>query len=235
MAKKVSENTFGTRINNAKTLLTSLQTFQNYQPSNPDDSIAEIQNIIDDLSVSYEDEAKNAHLYTAAADTRQKAFSTKETGIKAITTFIVASLRAQYGKDSLQVTSLNELINKTRGTNRSAPKTDDGSKQVSTSQRSYASTTQNFADIISSLSVLSPAYAPVNPNVTIEKLKKILTEAQESNQAVQLAELQLKQAREKRDKLYTELNIRTQRIKESVKAIYGTKSTEYAAIKGLKI
>jgi hypothetical protein len=235
MAKKISENTFGTRLNNAKSLLISLSAFPNYQTSNPDDSPTELQKVIEALSAAYEDEAKSTHAYKAAVDARRNIFSDKENDIKTTVTSVIACIRAQYGKDSLQVASLNELANKTRGYNKSAPKTDDGAKQVSTSQRSYASITQGFADIIASVSVFTPAYTPTNPNVSIEKLKKILEEAQESNQAVQLSEVRLKQARELRDKLYADLNVRTQRVKENVKAIYGTKSTQYAAIKGLRI
>jgi hypothetical protein len=75
----------------------------------------------------------------------------------------------------------------------------------------------------------------VNPDITIGELKKFLDTARENSQAVNLAYTELDKVRQTRDTIYKDLSTRTQRVKEAIKAQYGTKSKEYEAVKGLKI
>jgi hypothetical protein len=235
MARKVFEKTFGTRFQNAKTLLTLLGTFQNFKPIHPDDDLVSVGKLIDSIQTSNNQEASALQTYTLAIDARKKIFYDKDNGIRAIVTSIIAALRAQYGKESKQVSSLTELINKIRGVTKTVQKEDGETKRVSSSQLSYASIMQNFSDLIASLSAIQPAYSPINPTVTVEELSKLLESARENSEKASLSNIQLKQAREARNKYYEDLTIRTQRLKEGVKAIYGTRSQEYTSIKGLKI
>jgi hypothetical protein len=235
MAKKTFETTFGTRLQNAQILINNLQSFINYTPLRTEDSAEELKKVIEATQKCNADEATRLQSYTLAVDTRQKAFYSEDKSIRELVTNIMATLRAQYGKDSKEVGSLVELANKTRGvTKRKTTETTDA-KKVSTSQQSYASIVQNFADLIASLEALNPAYAPANPDITMEVLKKFLDIARNTSQAVNLAYIELDKVRQTRDSLYKDLNERTQRVKEGVKAQYGTKSKEYEAVKGLTI
>lgn len=235
MAKKNVEVTFGTRIQNAQNLITILQTFTNYVPLRQEDSVDDMKKLIKTIQNTNNAEANYLQAYTLAVDVRQKTFNGEDTSIKTIVTPIIATLRAQYGKDSKEVTSLSELIKKIRGTSTRKEKTNVDEKSISTSQQSYASLTQNFADLIASLEALKPKFVPTNPILLPEALKEKLDIIRKATDDLTSSFIALDKERKTRNILYLELTQRTQRIKESVKAQYGVKSTEYASVKGLKI
>ena len=235
MAKKTPETTFGTRIQNEQNLVTILQNTANYKAYRPEDAIEQLQELIKTIQISNSNEANLLQTYTLAVDARQKNFEGDDNSIKALTTHIIATLRAQYGKEAKETTSLIELIKKIRGDAPHKSKTNPDDKSISTSQQSYASLTQNFADLIASLEVLKPPYAPNNPHIVLAQLEQKLESIRETTYAVVNAFNGLDKERKNRNTLYADLKVRTQRVKENIKAQYGVKSAEYASIKGLTI
>ena len=237
MAKKTNESTFGARIQNAQSLVIKLKSFNQYVPLRKEDDINELQDLINTIQKINSEEATAAQTYTLAVGARQQVFQGDQVNIRDLATNIIATLRGQYGKDAKEVTSLTELCNKIRGQKKkkTVESTEVVTKKISTSQLSYASITQNFADLVASLEALKPSFAPANPTIKIEALQEYLAEVRNTSNSVEVATNALNTIRNNRNTLYTDLKERTQRIKEAVKAQYGIKSAEYIAIKGLTI
>ena len=235
MAKKTFETTFGTRIQNAQVLINNLQGFAAYKFIRSEDSIDELKKLVNTIQQSNNEEATALQSYTLAVDARQKIFDNETVNIKDLVTSIMATLRAQYGKTSKEVTSLVELANKTRGTTKRKIVEGDQLKKVSNSQQSYASILQNFSDLVASLEALNPPFNPSNPNITIIELKKFVDIAREASNVVSNTTIALEKVRQNRNELYKDLTMRTQRVKEAVKGQYGTKSNEFMGVKSLKI
>jgi hypothetical protein len=229
-----TENTFGTKIQNAQNLLTCVQSFASYTPLRPTDSIAEMTTLVNNVLLANNTESSKSQLYTLAVEARQKQFSKKDDGISTILTSIIATVRALYGKSSKETISINEKVIKLRGSQKPKSSKNPEEKNISTTQQSYASVTQNFADLIVSLEALTPAFNSPNPNITIPKLKERLDLMRQTTNTVTTTLSELVQARTTRDNLYSDLKERCLRIKENIKAQYGTKSSEYTMVKGLK-
>ena len=95
--------------------------------------------------------------------------------------------------------------------------------------------TQNFSALIDTLTSFGAAYAASTDNIKIVKLKALLTQLNNNNEAVTQTYGILKTQQDNRTNQYDTLTSHSSRIKETVKSIYGTTSTEYKLIKGLKI
>lgn len=235
MAKKAPEATFGTRIQNAKNFVNTLQSFTNYTAYRPEDAIAELQKLIELVQISNKAEASYLQTYSLTVDSRQKTFGGKETGLKVLVTLIIATLRAQYGENSKETAITGELIKKIRGESPRKDKLNPDEKSISTSQQSYASITQNFDDLIASLEVLKPAYAPTNVSISLDELKARLKTINKTTDEVIASFNGLNKERQTRNALYADLKTRIKRIKEAVKSQYGIKSNEYITVKGMVI
>jgi hypothetical protein len=230
-----SENTFGTKINNAEKLIGHLKSFTGYVPLNPLDSITEIETRIIATKTANNTAANKLQSYTLSVDVRQKLLKSDSDSLQKLATPIIAYVRAAYGKKSKEASSINEQITSIRGSKPSKPKLGDDEKNISTSQQSYASLTQAFADLIASLQVLSPAYNPPNEAIKLTKLLEKYTAIEQANAQVNSVLGELTKARKERDDLYDVVKESCARVKEAVKSQYGNGSTEYKLIKGLAI
>jgi glutamyl/glutaminyl-tRNA synthetase len=230
-----SENTFGTKIQNAQNLVTNLQTFAAYKPLNVTESVAEMITLINATKLANDTSANKLQSFTLMVDIRQKLYDKEDDSLKKTITPIIALIRGQYGKESKEASSINEQIKKMRGTTKVKSEKKLDEKSISTSQQSYSSVVQSFADLISSLEALTPAFNPPIDNLKIPKLKEKLEKIGQTTNEITGVFGELSQARNTRNELYKDVKKRCQRIKESVKGQFGVKSTEYALIKGLKI
>jgi DNA repair exonuclease SbcCD ATPase subunit len=231
---KTYETTFGTKINNAATLVSHLKTYVDYAPLNPQDSITELEKLITDIRTVNNTEANKSQSFLLIADSRQQLIREDKESLTKLTTPIIAYIRALYGKDSKEASTINEQMNKIRGSKTSKAKANADEKTISTSQQSYASLTQAFADLIASLQAFSTAYNPPNEAIKLPKLQEKLAAIQQANTQVVSISAELTKARKERNELYATLKESALRIKEAIKSQYGTKSTEYGLIKGLK-
>lgn len=231
---KSNEVTFGTKINNAEVMLSHLKNFTGYAPLNPQDSTVALEKLITDIRTVNNTEANKLQTYTLAVDVRQKLLDKENDSLKKIITPINGYIKGMYGNNSKEASSLNEQISKIRGTKAKKPKTNADEKTISTSQQSYASLTQAFADLIASLQALSPAYNPPNEAIKLPKLLEKLTDIQQSNNQVAAISGELTKVRKERNELYATLKESALRIKEAIKSQYGMKSTEYGLVKGLR-
>lgn len=229
-----NEITFGSKINNAKTLLTHLKTFVNYTPLQSKDSLTELDKQITLLYNIYTSEASYTQSYSLSVDIRQKLLKTNTNSLVKIITSINGYVKAMYGKDSKEASTINEQIVKMRGTKTTKLKPNATDKTVSTSQLSYASVTQAFSNLIASLEMLTPVYNPPNDAITLTNLKEKLSLIQQATVQINTTIGELTKSRNQRDLQYSVLKESCLRTKEAVKSQYGNSSVEYGLIKGLK-
>ena len=230
-----SEVTFGSRLNNAETLATHLQSFKDYVAQTPDQSVANVQAVITNIKAHNNTTAGNKQDYSAAVDLKQKLFQKDKDSLLKLLSPIGSAVRSAFGKTSKEAANTAALITKIRGIKvKKEPKEPD-EETVSQSERSFGSITQTFADIIATLQKFGSNYNPANEQVKLPALTDKLAQLTTANTNVPLAYGKLKQSRDERIVLYKNLTDITQRIKEAVKSQYTVGSTEYELIKGLRI
>lgn len=229
-----SERSFGSRLENARKLKTTLQSFQNYQPETGEFSIDDLNIIIQSIETINPQVASALIGYRQSVADRREVYATSPLSIKKIITPINAFTRAKFGKEATSYIALNTLVNKIRGTQLKAKNTTD-SATYSVSQQSYGSIILNFQNLISNLESLGLEYNPANSNITITKLKELKNQAIEKNNSVVEAYNQITPKQDSRAALYNQLSQKATRIKDFVKSQYGVNSSEYNLIKGLKI
>lgn len=234
----ISEDGYGAKLQNAKNILTFIENLSKYKSSRPEDSIAEYEKLIQVCDTANTTVATDIQGYTMAVDKRTKAFSGAEkTSLTKLLSPIGKAIAGQYDKSSKEYNSAMSIINKMRSQKvEKAPAnpTDTQKERISKSELSYGSKLQNFKDLIASLSVFQN-YAPVNPDITLDKLKAMITELEALNKDVGSKIAPLNISRKSRTELFADLSKRTQRIKANVSSIYGVDSVEYKQISGLKV
>ncbi len=230
-----SEVTFGARIANAEALSTNLKGFVGYVAQTTDTSIVNYDALIASMKTENSSVATKKLAYSVAVDVRQKHFLKEPTSISKILSPIVAAVRAKMGKSSKELADITALMTKIRGEKLKKPKAGDTPETVSQSERSYGSMTQNFSDIVTTLTALGANYSVVKVNLKLPALLTKVADITAANNAVTTTYGSLKTTVDSRSNKYDDLSERTQRIKEAVKSQYGVSSTEYKLIKGLKV
>ncbi len=237
-----SELTFGSRLANASKISTQLKSFTAFVAPTTNTSIANYDALIAALTTENANIATKKALYSAAVEQKQKLLFKDEVSIIKLLSPITAAVKSKLGKKSKPATDIAALVVKIRGEKKAKskePKPEDKSEatkiSISQSERSFGSITQNFNDIISTLSSLGEDYAPVNDVLKITALTTTLANVKAANDAATNAYSVLKMNIDQRLQQYDDLKERTQRIKDSVKSQYGKNSTEYKLIKGIKV
>lgn len=230
-----SEVTFGSRLANAETLATHLQSFKDYMAQTPDQSVANVQAVIANIKAQNTTAAGNKQDYSTAVDLRQKLYNKDKDSLLKLLSPIGSAVRSAFGKTSKEAANTAALITKIRGIKVKKEPKEPTEETVSQSERSFGSITQTFADIIATVEKFGSNYNPANEKVKLPALVDKMAQLTTSNTNVPLAYGKLKQARNDRNELYKNLTEITQRIKEAVKSQYTLGSTEYALIKGLRI
>ncbi len=237
-----SEVTFGAKIANASKISAHLKTFAGYVAPTADTSIANYDTLITAVLTENSGIATKKAAYSAAVEVRQKLFFKDSDCVLKILSPVTSAVRAKLGKTAKPVTDITALVVKIRGEKKAKPKDpkpEDANTEpkdgVSQSERSYGSMTQNFSDIITTLTSLGADYTPVNAKHKLPALTAKLTSIKSANDTATTTFGALKTGLDNRSTEYTDLAERTQRIKEAVKSQYGVKSTEYGLIKGLKV
>lgn len=237
-----SEVTFGARVANASKISAHLKTFAGYVAPTIDTTIANYDVLIAALTTENTGIATKKAAYSAAVEVRQKLFFKDKDCLMKILSPVTSAVRAKLGKAAKPSTDIAALVVKIRGEKTAKPKdpkpddaTNPQKDTISQSERSYGSMTQNFSDIITTLTSLGTDYAPVNTAHKLAALNTKLTSIKSANDVATTTYGALKSSIDTRTAQYTDLTERTQRIKEQVKSQYGVKSSEYTLIKGLKV
>lgn len=237
-----SEVTFGARVANASKISAHLKTFVGYVAPTTNTTIPNYDALIASLTTENTSIATKKAAYSAAVEVRQKLFFKDKDCLMKILSPVTSALRAKVGKTAKPVADITALVVKIRGEKKAKgkdPKPEDTGDEkkdgVSQSERSYGSMTQNFNDIITTLTSLGTDYAPVNTAHKLPALNTKLASIKTANDTATTTFGALKTSIDTRSNQYTDLTERTQRIKEAVKSQYGVSSTEYNLIKGLKV
>ena len=231
----ISETSFGKKLDNAQALATHLQSFNNYSELNTELSIANLNSKVQELLNNNADVASKLQSYSISVEAKQNIFTKQPNSIAKIVTPVVANVRSIYGKSSKEVEIVGSYITKIRGIKVAKPNVGAEQNAVSQSERSYGTMLQTFSDLIVALESLGTNYTPANSECTIVNLKQKRDLATQFNTESIQDFGQLKIARDSRTTKYEGLSELCQRLKETVKAQYGTQSVEYKLVKGLKI
>lgn len=229
-----SENTQGMRIKNAQDTVLILNSLADFKPLVPEDAPAELTKLISDLKTADQDEALALHYYSLSAIKRKDLIVKGEDGLQKSISPIRSYMQAMYGRQDQQFINLNKIMHQITGFKAGREKKKPDETSNSTSQRSYASVTQAFSDLLAILGALQPAYNPPNESISLPKLQEKYQQITELNTAVTNSFNTLGDARQKRNSLDAELSTRLKRIKKSVQSQYGNNSPEYAKLKGYR-
>jgi hypothetical protein len=233
--KSISEQSFGKRLENAQALATLILGFENYVELNAELTTTALNNKIAEIKTDNAEIANKLQSYSISVDEKQKIFLKDANSINKIITPISANVRSIFGKNSQESQSVASLVTKIRGIKVAKNSLTANTEIVSQSERSYGTILQTFADLIVVLNSFENNYQPANQECSTSNLtiKKDLA-TQINTKSVQ-AFGKLKVVRETRNTKYEQLAELCQRLKETVKAQYGTSSAEYKLVKGLKI
>ena len=231
----ISETSFGKRLENAQALATHLQEFENYTKLNAELSIANLNSKVQELLSTNTEVATKIQTYSMTIDAKQKIFLKAPNSISKIVTPVIVNVRSIYGKNATETQNISNFITKIRGIKVARNSTTENTETVSQSERSYGTMLQTFSDLITTLTTFGANYAPANSECSVTEL----TQKRDLATQINTKSIQdfgaLKIARESRTTKYEQLSALCQRLKETVKAQYGTQSVEYKLVKGLKI
>lgn len=231
----LSENSFGKRLDNAQALATHIQSFTNYTELNEELSVSNLNSKVQELLTNNSQVASKLQSYSMVVDAKQKIFTKESNSITKIVTPIIANVRSIFGKNSKEAENIANLVTKIRGVKVSKATIGSDAETVSQSERSYGTILQTFSDLIVTLETLGANYSPANAECSATSLKQKRDLATQINTSSIQEYGQLKIVRESRNVKYEQLSQLCQRLKDTVKAQYGTQSVEYKLVKGLKI
>ena len=231
----ISENSFGKRLENAQALSTNLQSFTNYSELNAELSIGNLNSKVQELLLNNAEVASKAQTYSASVNAKQNIFLKDSNSISKIVTPIIANVRSIYGKNASETENIMNLVTKIRGIKVARSSQTENTETMSQSERSYGTILQTFSDIITTLTIFGANYSPTNAECSVTKLTQKRDLATQLNTTCVQEFGALKMSRESRTTKYEQLSQLCQRLKETVKAQYGTQSVEYKLVKGLKI
>lgn len=235
MASK-SESSFGARLQNANDLYNYMTNFPNFAPPRPEESPATFYNLLQEIATINSDETLLQQQYNLAVTSRTNTFRKNPNSVAKLLAPIRAQVQAQYGKDSVEFNQVDAIVHRMRKSKliivAATEKTPES--KISQSERSFGSMLQYFNDLIQTLNLL-PGYNPSNPLLQITNLQQFAVQLVQLSSDVAIRYQQLRDARYRRNVLYDELHDRAQRIKAYVKANYGTQSSEYDLVKGLRV
>ncbi len=230
-----SERTFGSRLNNAKTLYAYINSFTDYAPTREADKPASYQALIDAAGALNISSASTGEQYSLAVEARQNGFKKSPDSLARILSPLNAAVKNIFGKTSKEALDIAAMVVKIRGVEVPKERKDAQGEFVSQSERSYGSMTQTFADIIVMLDTFGNAYKPADPKIRVPALKTQLESLQAQNSAVAVAYAAAITAKDDRMVAYDVLSDGGQSIKDAVKAQYRANSSEYKLVKGLVI
>lgn len=232
-----SEKTFGSKLENAKTICTHLHSFKDYAALDPEQTAANLDTVIAAITADNEQLAANLALYSAAVETRQQLYQKAPDSVVKLLSPIAKVISAVYKKGSKELADVSSLVSKIRGDK----PTKAGKKgeipeedEVSQSAKSYGSMKQNFADLVVKLNNL-PKYKPANQKIILTALTAKLQLLGQSNDDVAARYGSLKKDKDKRTANYAALSDLVLSIKDAVSGQYTNSSSEYKLIKGLSV
>ena len=233
---KVSNASFASRIQNAKDLTAVIGLFPNYAPILAQDSIAEMIILTDKIVIANDGVINAQNGYNSFVIQRKAAYNTDLHSVAKLLSPIRNSIKAQFGKTSIQYSQVDTIVKKLQGTKPTiiAATGTTEEQSISNTEKSYGAMLQNFSNLVQTLKSFA-GYTAVATHLQVPALTAQVAVLGTLNTNVATNLFKLTDARKQRDTHYEDLKVRCQRIKAYVSATYGTQSNEYARIKGYTI
>lgn len=230
------DNSFGAKQLRAQELSTYISQFQNYAPPRMEESVGGFMELVNQASMVNTEESQFRQVYNTAVANRENAFRRKEGSVTKLLPLIRGQVMAQYGKNSVEFNQIDAIIANIRDTRVIVKAATETTKEqtMSQSEQSYGSMTQYFANLVGNVAQL-PGFNPSNPVLQIGTLQNFVAQITQMNTEVAARLQLLYEVRNRRNAIYADLHDRVLRIKAYVKANYGTNSSEYKLIKGMRI
>ncbi len=229
-----SQASYASRIAKAEQLFQHINSFTNYNPGVPELTPSNFKALITGLSGTQEQHTLKHHDYAESARERREIFTTNRDSISKRLTLANAYIRARKGIDSQQYIDVNKLIQKIKSTRSVKVTINATDETISRSERSYGSQLQNFTDIIALLKRYGTDYQPANTIIDVPTFLTLQEVATTLNNKVTLNYGAYKPQITERQNGFKTLSETATRIKQMVKAQYGSNSTEYNLVKVLR-
>jgi len=229
-----SEAGFGARLENARKLLTHLQTFGGYIPAAKDLTSDNLEKVIQ-LAQKYDQEATNSiDEYSKSVDARENLFRNAPTSFLKRLTPLNAAVRSGFGRQSQQVETISGMIRKIRGIKLKKLYNSPDAATVSQSENSYGSMVKSLSDLIIILDKYGNTYNPGNPSLKVSDLKLLQANMKNANEKVTSTlgiQMNIRSLRRNKFEIHHQV---CQRIKDGIRSQYTPNSPEYDLIKSLK-
>ena len=230
-----SERSFGARSANAAKVKDAVSSFTNYAPPLETETVEAYNSLIIEANGSNLLVAVAIDNYNSATQNRSNAFTKDTISVMKLLSPISKAVIARFGKDSREATQIKNMIAEIRKTKPVKITNVNGDIQtISQSEQSYGTLTQGFKNIVATISNFVN-YNPSRAELKLPALQSFAASLDELNQKANTTLLILREKREERNNLYTDLSARTQRIKAYIASEFGNSSLQYKAIKGIKV
>ncbi len=236
---KITEQSFGAKLKRAQDVFLNAAAFAVYSPPRAEESLANLQTLLDQANNSNSQVAQRLEQYSLAVDVRYQAYNANTNSLKKLAAQILATIEAQFGKKSKEFRDTKAIVAKIRGV-RLVPKPKPDAvvktteKTISSSHQSYGSLFQYFKDLTNTIQQF-PSYTSNNSLLSVANLEQKIVEFNEANIAVTQNNQSLNSSRNERTTLYAELKERFSRARAYVKSEYGNTSKELAYFKNLRL
>ena len=230
-----SRASFSSRLTEAEKMVEYLNTFTDYDPGEDDLRPASLLADTVVLHTIQTDHTTKHFSYAQAANDRRKFFENEDNSIGKLLSPIGSYVRGKMGKNSQEYKEIITVIKKIRGERRIKVTENSSVDAISRCEKSYGSRLIYFGDIITLATTFGPNYLPPRIQIKIEQLQTVLNGATDSTNKVSSRLAVFKPLIQSRIDGFQALKAKAIRIKDMVKSQYGTNSSEYNLVKGLKI
>lgn len=227
----ISNASFGSRIQNAKNLVSVVGLYPNFAPVRTEDSISAMTALIDSIDAANNGVINGINAYNKAVKARKEQFQSDAMSVTKLVSPIKNSIKAQYGAASTEAAQIDAILTRMRSSKPTIVMSNSGGDPISISntEMSFGALTLNFSNLIQTLASFTD-YAPIAPHLSVANLTLKRDGLVTINAAAATTLFELQTNRNTRSSLYEDLKIRISRIKSYVSAVYGNTSREHKGI-----
>lgn len=230
MKKSVSRS-FATRLANAKTLHTILQSLKDYSVDDAELTVEGFAQLLGRLEGVEASHTEGHRAFDDAIVLRHDLFANSADTLSKKATRIRFYMKSRFRNQMAVLEGANRHIDKIKGQDLVRYQAEAGEKTISRAEKSFGAQLVNFTDLITFLGTLNGSYRPANATITVEALSALRDQMADANRQATLAHGMWKQRINDRRQVFAELADVTLRIKDAIRSQYGTNSDVYAQIR----
>jgi hypothetical protein len=237
----VSEKTYAMRLHNSYTILAVMQSAPNYTTDQAELLPANFATFLQQVANDNKAHTIAEFDYQTAVANRRLFFAKNENSIHNTVISVKIAVLARYGKDTTQYKSISSIVKKMtyqRPSIKTKPDSQNPDNTITTitsrSQRSYASITENFKNLVTVLLSFQNYDSP-RQELKLPALQAQLLAAEQHNNNTDTTYFLYKKAQALRQENYAVLFERASKIKAFLLSIYGKQSSLYRQVAKLSI